>query len=75
MDLFRDDGVGRIGPKPWRGQVVQQDGIHRIHRAGRDGIAEADVDLRLAARVGQFARYDHADAAVSCFLTYFLDSD
>jgi hypothetical protein len=44
-------------------------------RAGCDGIAEADVDLRLAACLGQFARDDHADAAVARFLADLLDRD
>lgn len=47
MKHFRDDGVCRIGPKQRRGQVVQQHGMHRVHRAGRDGITETDVDLGL----------------------------
>lgn len=60
VEFFGDDGVGRIGPKPGCWQVVQQYRIDRIHGTRRDGIAEADIDLRLAARPGQFARDDHA---------------
>ena len=74
VEFFRDDRVRRAG-RPGRGQIVQQDRIDRIHRRRCDGIAEADIDLRLAARLGQFARDDHADAAVAGFLADFLDRD
>lgn len=75
VELFCDDGVGRVGPQPGRGKVVEQDRIDRVHRAGRDSIAEADVDLRFAARLRQFARDDHADTTVAGFLADFLDGD
>ncbi len=65
MEFFRDNGVCRVGKQPRRGQVVQQYRIDRIHRAGRDGVAKADIDLRLATRVGQFAVDGHTDAAVA----------
>ena len=62
-----------VGPQPGRGQIGQQHRIDRIHRPGRDGIAEADVDLRFAARLGQFAGDDHPDTAVARFLADFLE--
>lgn len=75
VEFFRDDRVRRVGPQLGRGKIVQQDRIDRIHRGRCDGIAEADIDLRLAARLGQFARDDHADAAVAGFLADLLDRD
>ncbi len=63
VEFFRDDCVRRVGLQLGRGQIVQQDRIDRIHRRRCDGIVKADIDLRLAARLGQFARDDHAHAA------------
>ncbi len=75
MEFLRDDRVRWVGQQPGCGKIVEQDWKDRFHGRRRDGIAEANIDLRLAASIGQFARDDHADAPVAGFLSDLFDRD
>ena len=75
VEFFRDDGVRWVGPQSWCGHFLQQYRIDRINRRRGDGVAEADINLGLAACSGQIGRNDHANAAVASFLADLLDRD
>lgn len=55
MQLFRNDGVDRIGPQASCGKVLKQNGVIGLNRARDDRVTEADIDLRFAACLGEFA--------------------
>lgn len=75
MKLFRNDGVCRIGSQPWGRQIVDQDRVDSINRAGYDCITEPDVDLCFAPRFGDFTRDQDSSAGISSILSDFLYGD
>ena len=71
FQLFGDYGVAGIDPQLRLGHAVEDDRVLHVVRAGRHGVAEADVDLHRAARAIEQADHRHADARVVGLLADF----
>jgi len=75
VQLFRNDRVDGVRAQLRRRQIVDQCRIFRRHRTRGHSVAEADIDLRLAPRIGKFGADQDPSASISRFLANLLRVD
>ena len=73
FQLFGDHGGAGIDPQLLRRHPVEDNRVLRILRRGRDGVAEADVDLHRTARAIEQTHHRDANARIVSLLADFGD--
>ncbi len=75
MQLFGDDRIDWIRSQSWRRQIIDQNGIHCLNGAWRHGIAESDIDLCLAACLGDLGGDQYPSTGIPGLLSDLFHAD